>query len=1061
MVNFSIKLKTDVEENLRRLNGRLRGGGRSLDLTVEAREDEFNHCLTLRAKDETAALIIPRLRKNKFGNLVIGDRNDRAMCPFMVVTNGQPQHATYEQLIKLLLSDNIEELFPEQGKRNFIDKILWGFLNNRGRLAVNLCQRFLNLNLFNSLPLSGTPMQDWAMNHRLMIFDPIFNKLRPDEKLEYQRRKNELLFPWSSIGLSDGAAAVNNYILQVDLKKFTAFGARHHNPIRNLYSTLGMKGEEPAWVVSESAMELEKQGVVRTGWNWMTVFLDLPDNFEDQILVAKRHAGKKVTYQRSFTIFGEEAVLEGDTILKGRVLGVNEDESPVVFDIHCDHAKVIGIKDGEVPFDGHDQPVRIVTLEVIYSFKEGFKITNQHGNKGIVRLMDLGTVWYEGCGGTAIDVIVSAKSVQKRKNFGQILEALTTVTTDKWSEIQEGARIIVKDDLEVTPAQIEATLGNRKHIVGKDGCLDISTPWGDFRTICGYVHWGVIKTPEEQLWESQDVWAENQKGLRTRGNKISTIELKALTTLFGPGSKVVKEVLGHQQGVGEVKELLHILDGMRGRYQDSIPTINPDTFAYLPAGLGTFHSPERLVGTIADEAMYPKGCYLQLPIKLRIEIPMERWKGEITEGLAGGNAYENPDAKVFECDRLMVPSVNLRQPWAHPTGLLGLPDLSTLLNQILEAIDRLKWKEIKPEQLSTLVFRYYHHISRSLSLKTGKISSYLMAVRYPWSSKATAALGQDLEPNWVEIHKDMARDLKVSTGDFVLVERFPCLGFMSTRIQRVKVTDDPECKFVIRVSGNSLVSMNLDFDGDVLFIMSFHTDGAKEELERNFYNPHPRIKEVLHQMNSKKVPVTQSTNLQEMKLQSFPEMTPQEHADLNATSLAVKIWTGPVIALCYNLMRIAEGNFSYQDRETHINVEVFLDKVGNSVFSQKHGTKSLREECIEAVCLADADAMVELGFPRRETEKLCQVIRRLAAKLGLRNEDALQKHYQRHLDEGRSNIINTIVRRFHKSYFATRANLHPIDLLEHLETPPRDLVGYLIQQSLDVEETCQQLQAGL
>lgn len=1053
MANFSIALKETVEENLRRLNSRLRGGGRSLDLTIESREDEFSHFLTLRTKDETGVLVLPRLRKNKFGNLVIGDRNERSMCPFMVVVNGQPQHVTYEQLIKIFLSYNIEELFPEQGKRNFFDKMLWGFLSKRGRLSVNLCQRFLNLNLFNALPLSGTPMQDWAMNHRLMIFDPIFNKLRPEEKLAYQKRKNELLFPWSSIGLSDGAAAVKNYILQVDLKKYTAFGTRHHNPIRNLYQTLGMKGEETPLVVSASMDQLEKQGVGRSGWNWMTAFVDLPLTFEDQIIVSKRHAGKTVSYRRSFTIFGEEAVMEGDTILKGRVLGINEDESPVTFDINCDHAKVVEIKDGDVPFDGKDQPVRLVTLEVVYSFKEGFKITNQHGNKGIVVLADLGTVHDPVRGEIPLDVIVSAKSVQKRKNFGQILEAFTTLLSGPEE------KTVVPDGIKVSQEAVEAKLVKAGY--SEDGTCQIVTPWGEFAAICGWIHWGVTKTPEEQLWEGQDVWVTNQKGLRTRGNKISTIELKALTTLFGAGSAVVKEILSHQQGVQEVKELLQILEGMRGNYRDNIPTVNPDAFVYTPAGMGTFHDPERLSGTVADETVYPKGCYLQLPVTLRIEIPWDRRKGEIKEGLVGENAYDVPDSCVFETDRLMIPSSELRQPWRHPTGMLGLPDLSTRLNQVLEAIDRLKWGEIKPEQLSTLVFRYYHHIAKSLSLKSGKISSYLMAVRYPWSSKATAVLGVNLEPNWVEIHRDMARDLKVSTGDYVLLERFPCLGFMSTRIQRVKVTNDSECKYVIRVSGNSLVSMNLDFDGDVLFIMSFHSDGSKQELAENFHNPHPRIKEVIDRMNSKKVPGTKTMNLQEMSLLTFPEMTPEEHAEMNATSLAVKIWTGPVIALCYNLMRIAEGNFSYQDREAHINVEVFLDKVGNSVFSQKHGTKSLREECIEAVCLADSEAMFKIGFPRRESEQLCQIIRTYASKLGLRTDDALREHYRRHVEEGRSNIINTIVRRFHKSYFATRANLHPIDLLEHLETPPRDLVGYLIQQSLNTDETCRQLAAAL
>jgi len=618
---------------------------------------------------------------------------------------------------------------------------------------------------------------------------------------------------------------VKNYILKADLRDYTAFGVRHHNPIRNLYSTLGMKGPEPAFVVSESARELEDQGIVRGGWNWMTVFLDLPDNFEDQILVDSRHAGKTVSYRRSFTIYGEEAVEEGDNILKGRILGINEDESPVIFDIDCDHAKVLECKDGEVPFDGKAQPVRYVTLEVVYSFKEGFKITNQHGNKGIVRLADLGTVDVNGVT-VPIDVIVSAKSIQKRKNFGQVLEALATVAG------RGNERIVVPDDCEVTIEQLQETL--KVAGISEDGTFEAKTPWGTFNTLAGFVHWGVIKTPEEQLWEGRDVWTTNQKGLRTRGNKISTIEIKALTTLLGQGSKVVQEILSHQQGVSEVREMLHVLEGIRGKYKDTLPTVEPDAFVYVPAGMGTFHDEQRLVGTVADEVLFPQGCYLKLPFTLSVQIPLERWKGTIIEGIAGKNAYEGgDDCRTMEFDRILIPSAALRQPWKHPTGMMGLSDIATQLNQILESIDRLKFGEVKEEQVSAMVFRYLHNVARTLSLKTGKISQYLMAVRYPWSSKATAALGHGLEDNWVEIHKDMARDLKVQTGDYILVERFPCLGFMSTRIQRVVVTDDPECKYVIRVSNNSLVSMNLDFDGDVIYHELPHgrcPHGAGQEL---------------------------------------------------------------------------------------------------------------------------------------------------------------------------------------------------------------------------------------
>jgi hypothetical protein len=115
---------------------------------------------------------------------------------------------------------------------------------------------------------------------------------------------------------------------------------------------------------------------------------------------------------------------------------------------------------------------------------------------------------------------------------------------------------------------------------------------------------------------------------------------------------------------------------------------------------------------------------------------------------------------------------------------------------------------------------------------------------------------------------------------------------------------------------------------------------------------------------------------------------------------------------------------------------------------------------VEAVCLADPTALVKLGFPEKETQQLCNIIRSYAAKLGIRTDAELAAHYQKHLEEGRSNIISTIVRRFHKTYFATRSNLHPLDLLEHLEGEPRDLVSYLVQQGLEQDGAEKELAAA-
>ncbi len=54
-------------------------------------------------------------------------------------------------------------------------------------------------------------------------------------------------------------------------------------------------------------------------------------------------------------------------------------------------------------------------------------------------------------------------------------------------------------------------------------------------------------------------------------------------------------------------------------------------------------------------------------------------------------------------------------------------------------------------------------------------------------------------------------------------------------LQKIKITDDPQCKYVIRVSKNSLGSLNLDFDGDNIFIAAFHSQAAKTAL-KNYKN---------------------------------------------------------------------------------------------------------------------------------------------------------------------------------------------------------------------------------
>jgi hypothetical protein len=320
-----------------------------------------------------------------------------------------------------------------------------------------------------------------------------------------------------------------------------------------------------------------------------------------------------------------------------------------------------------------------------------------------------------------------------------------------------------------------------------------------------------------------------------------------------------------------------------------------------------------------------------------------------------------------------------------------------------------------------------------------------MSIRYPHSSRATAALSDDLPENTVEIHRERANRLKVKSGDVVLAERFPCLGFMSIVPQYVKVTDDPQCKYVIRVSGNSLVCQNLDHDGDTEFIASFHTPQAIEALRNEMINPNPLCEAVTRRMNAKKVPVWKEMTLNDFKLSRFPKPTNEEHAELVRKATGVKSHTGPVIALAYNLMRIVERNVPYSDVHQHVSLEVLLDFLGNTVFKQKHGIKSLQEEATDAICTGDVEEMVRLGFERQPSQLLCDLIRKEAASIKIR--DIVQYH-QKVKEKGWPKVINLIVRRKNKIYFATRAQLSPFNLLKHLEEKPVDLPSFMLDLML-------------
>jgi len=112
-----------------------------------------------------------------------------------------------------------------------------------------------------------------------------------------------------------------------------------------------------------------------------------------------------------------------------------------------------------------------------------------HGNKGIIRMADLGYAKDPRTGERRkLDVIVGAKTVGKRRNYGQILEALTNcvleadAANNPWSvarkklgviETPKVNPIVIADDWFQPNEQIEEGLKRRGF--REDGTWDCDT----------------------------------------------------------------------------------------------------------------------------------------------------------------------------------------------------------------------------------------------------------------------------------------------------------------------------------------------------------------------------------------------------------------------------------------------------------------------------------------------------------------------------------------------------------------------------------------------------------
>jgi len=944
-------------------------------------------------------------------NVLLIEQNEvrRAVCSYFI--REQDLILDYYSVVQRIITDTPSGLVsPALLKKSpFIQQIVWSFSNGNTSIIIYNLQRAIN-EVVNRMPLHDTPLNSYVMNRRLIIIDPNFEAIRsPEDKLDYHVEKSKQYFSrgWTPVGLADGNLSDKNYTLMCDIRHLTPFGMKYHNPGRNLYSTLGMKGDEFPNVRSQSMQNLMDSGITRKGWNMFTLFADIPDVFEDQIMVDNIHKKKFITYEKRYQCYGVLKIKKGQIVKHGQTLSISDKAIIKKFDVDCNHAKVLRVTPSLVNVGGVKTEVFNVIISYRRYLRDGVKFTNLHSNKGVIRMKDLGYAVDPRTGEMRkIDLIVSAKSIHSRKNFSQVLEALLNNTTP---DVSQDNPIVLADDYEINMDTVKAALvGNG---LPDDGTWHCETYNGPMDSVCGDVFWGVIASVENSLWGEGATVRKNTRDLRTAGLKFSHVEMRALQTRFGKDNPILDEVLTYAQGSDDLYENVKILQSKKGILPEGANQLHTFDVKFVNQSSGTIVDEEFLDGTIVDEHFEPDGFILQLPVAYQV---FRDAKGDVT--YEGAPVSKIPDniKEVYTFDKIYIPKSSMRRCWKHDTGKFGLNEIGVLVNNILVMAYRYAGEPTETRHISMLyrtISSYFTKVANMMGTKRGEIARLGMSVRYPFSSKAVATLSNRLPENTVEIHENMAKQLRINNGDVVIVERFPCF-----------------------------------FDGDVIYLASFHTPEARELLRAEWESPNPECYSVICKLNGKAgEPAVINMELDDYKIAPFEALNTETHAAIVSKLTGVKSHTGPVIALAYNLMRILENSEVCDLQDTNVAIEFFLERVGQTVFDQKHGTKSLHDVVTEAICCGNVEILVEEGFDRDTSQTIVDVITEKARYLGVTN---LAQYYKKAKENGWSSIINRIVREQNKIYYASRANLEACALLDHLEAPAVDIPSKILKDIL-------------
>ena len=953
----------------------------------------------------------------------------RALCKFYDPFNGvQMSIVTAIKQSIIALPKGITQM-NKLKHYPLVQEIAFAIVNGEVTDITNRITKIIS-EIVSKMPLHKTNFMSWVANHQLIIIDPEFDEIRnPEDLLEYQAKKNKEMWPsCSSIGISDQSMAQNNYTLfDCDLRDLMPLGRISHAS-RNQSNTTGMEGRELPKILSQKEKELEMAGISRSGYNLLTAFIDIVtpngvSNFQDLILVDNSLLGNYVEHDKNVLVFNKPTIKAGDQISFGSDLTLIEK-----FETHCESAIIKSITPIKTIVGGIEKQATKITVTYRRYFKNGFKFTNRSANKGIIRFVDLGYTINPATGQQQkLQVVCSSKNVLKRQNWGQAVEAVLSCIYDTIGDTE--AEVVTPMDWTPTNQDLSNMMVESGYRA--DGTWTCYIPdVQPIEAVVGEVFWGVIKTPEDQIWEEEENENENAFGKRTTGVKFSVIETASTFAMWGKNNAVFKEVFSYQQGLEDIQEYKLAIESRLGIIDQSIEIIDIADLKVVDQSASTMVPKDAIEGTVADKKIYPKGIYMRLPLTYRTSY----FDGEVAQS---GSA-DNDDAifSNYDTDLVYIPASRLRKAWAHPAKVYGLNNIAAMLNNIIEEGQSMVsngWLTVTgPDEVVdndkkhtennyyTSITRYFDFMAMSLSGKKGVISSSALSVRYPWSVKGVACQITGLPKNTVMIHRSMADILKVTDGDVVMMERFPCLGFMSLRPQYVKVTEDEIDRYVIYANGQDLGSTGLDFDGDTLYIYAFHTEAAKALLKKALTEDTPFTRSIEKLNNVKGAPAIITKNWQELGYNPLPPMSAEKHDTVIRKMIGVKADTGPVINLVYNLFRLVETSKIKFTDQLRADLGEFMEKAGQSVFEQKHGSNySLCHIVKEGIYSGNEALLIKEGFNPTITKLLCDTVKAMAATIGV--PDIGGAYYQK--NKKKFDIVSKIISIYNSFYVVSRRSM--------------------------------------